>query len=337
MKYDERHSISIEMLRYLVASAARNGRDVGRLMQAGEINPELLNNDGFRLTPPQLTQVVRQIWTEWDDELLGLASHPLKFGVFQLMAEGAVRCKDLEAVYRHLTRFYNLVTDAVSIEFECMGGEARFSLQLKEPDRDPEYFLVNYLLLIWHRFPSWLTGQRLPLEEVCLTHGMPRHAEEYRYLFPCPVRFNKPLNCFVFKSEYLDRLVLQSEEGVEHLMRRAPLDWFTRQAYFANYTRQVLDLLEEATAQGEEMPSMDSVAKHFNMTTRTLRRKLASENMRFQTLRDQTRRDMAIHYLTQLGMSVGQVSQRLGYSEPTAFVRAFTHWTGVSPGKFRFR
>lgn len=306
-------------------------------MGAGEIKPELLDEDGFRLTPLQLTKVVREMWIEWDDEFLGFTKHPVRYGVFQLMAEGAVRCKDLDAVYRHLMRFYNLVTDAVTVGFSVDGDEARFQIELKNPECDPEYFLVNYLLLVWHRFPSWLTGKRLNLKEVCLKHPEPLHSVEYQFLFPCPVRFKQDANYFVFESSDLSRPVLQSEEGVELLMKRAPLDWFTRQAYFANFTRQVVDLLEEATAKGGQMPSMEEVASSFNMTSRTLRRKLAVEDTRFQTLRDQVRRDMAIHYLTQSGMSVGEVSQRLGYSESTAFVRAFTQWTGVSPGKFRFR
>ncbi|CAI8248416.1 MAG: HTH-type transcriptional regulator VirS [Marinobacterium sp. xm-d-530] len=80
---------------------------------------------------------------------------------------------------------------------------------------------------------------------------------------------------------------------------------------------------------------MESVANKLNITTRTLRRKLADEGTRFQDIKDSVRRDHAIHLLNQSALSIQSIASQLGYSETAAFIRAFTKWTGQTPKVFR--
>jgi AraC-like DNA-binding protein len=73
------------------------------------------------------------------------------------------------------------------------------------------------------------------------------------------------------------------------------------------------------------------------MTSRTLRRKLTDEGTHFQDIKDGLRRDTAIHLLSQPSLPVSGIARELGFSEPSAFTRAFRHWTGVSPSSYRKR
>jgi AraC-like DNA-binding protein len=66
------------------------------------------------------------------------------------------------------------------------------------------------------------------------------------------------------------------------------------------------------------------------MTGRSLQRRLKDEGTVFQSVRDEMRRDLADHYLGQ-GMSFAEISFLLGFSEPSAFFRAFKRWTGLTP------
>ena len=74
--------------------------------------------------------------------------------------------KSLRQVYRRGTRFYNLVAGATKLKFEEREQYARFYLALDKPELDPEHVLIDFLLLLWHRFPSWLIGQRIPLRKI---------------------------------------------------------------------------------------------------------------------------------------------------------------------------
>jgi len=71
------------------------------------------------------------------------------------------------------------------------------------------------------------------------------------------------------------------------------------------------------------------------MTTKTLRLKLKNEGITYQKHKDVMRRDLAIHYLTKQNVPITKIAQRLGFSEPSAFNRAFKTWTGVTPGAYR--
>ena len=70
------------------------------------------------------------------------------------------------------------------------------------------------------------------------------------------------------------------------------------------------------------------------MSPQTLRRHLREEGTSFQELKDHLRRDLAIY---QLGsdLPIQRIAERLGFSEPSAFHRAFKKWTGLTPGAYR--
>jgi AraC-like DNA-binding protein len=78
-------------------------------------------------------------------------------------------------------------------------------------------------------------------------------------------------------------------------------------------------------------PEFTAIAKSLNLTTATLRRKLRAEGSSYQQLKDDIRRDTAIHLLSRGTISMDEVAQSIGFSEPTSFFRAFKRWTGVTP------
>lgn len=79
-----------------------------------------------------------------------------------------------------------------------------------------------------------------------------------------------------------------------------------------------------------ERPTADTVAAELNMSTRALQRRLKAEGTGFQLLVDEVRRDLAGRYLA-LGYSVNEVAYLLGFTEGSAFSRAFKQWTGQRP------
>ncbi|MEZ5557691.1 MAG: AraC family transcriptional regulator [Pseudomonadales bacterium] len=82
-------------------------------------------------------------------------------------------------------------------------------------------------------------------------------------------------------------------------------------------------------------PSIGAVARSMSISVRTLQRRLAGGPMTFRQLLDRCRRWQAEQELLRGALSVTEISQRLGYSDPAHFVRAFRRWTGVAPTHFR--
>src|SRR5262249_23623687 len=83
------------------------------------------------------------------------------------------------------------------------------------------------------------------------------------------------------------------------------------------------------------VPPLSEVARELAMSDRNLQRALRDDGTSFQKLLDQVRRDLAVRHLSTPGTSATQVGFLLGFSEPSAFHRAFRRWTGKAPSAFR--
>ena len=83
------------------------------------------------------------------------------------------------------------------------------------------------------------------------------------------------------------------------------------------------------------MPLFAAMAREFCMAPATLRRRLRTEGVSYQTIKDRVRLEIAIAYLKDSRRSVLDIAMELGFSERSAFTRAFKHWTSLPPGKYR--
>jgi AraC-like DNA-binding protein len=83
--------------------------------------------------------------------------------------------------------------------------------------------------------------------------------------------------------------------------------------------------------------SVPAVASKLALSARTLQRRLRDEGTTFQRVLDDTRGDLARHYLGQTAMASAEISFLLGYEDPNSFARAFREWIGTTPEQYRAR
>jgi AraC-like DNA-binding protein len=81
--------------------------------------------------------------------------------------------------------------------------------------------------------------------------------------------------------------------------------------------------------------SLGDAAQRLAMSARTLQRRLGEDGTSFQAVLDETRRELALHYLQRTAISSGEISFLLGFSDPSSFFRAFHGWTGLTPERAR--
>ena len=148
--------------RLLLARAEARGAVRAQLLQAAGLNGADLDDDSQRVTPAQLGALLRAIWIALDDELAGFGAAPQRFGGFALMSRQMVHCENLGEALRYSVRFYNLTSPAMRWEL-VEGRPCQLQLRLLRADRDPQHFLEEFILLLWHRFSNWLIGARIPL------------------------------------------------------------------------------------------------------------------------------------------------------------------------------
>ncbi|WP_439861466.1 AraC family transcriptional regulator [Pseudomonas sp. MBLB4136] len=309
----------------------RQGLDGAALLRQAGIQPALLDEPRARIAPEQFARLMQLLWERLDDEYLGLARLRSRRGTFAMMCHAIIHCRTLDKALSRGALFYGLFPEAPRIRLEREGDWARLSVD-DASLWDPDHFLLESLLVIWHRLGSWLIGQRIRLEQARFAYAAPAHAGEYALLFPGPRRFDADANCLLFHARYLTMPLLQDERTLKHFLERSPADLLARPDGGDSLTGQIRRLLGRDC---RHWPDLDGIARQLHLSPPTLRRHLREEGSSFQELKDQLRCDLAIYQLGRDELSIQAIAEQLGFSEPSAFHRAFKKWTGLTPGAYR--
>ncbi|MFD0356091.1 AraC family transcriptional regulator [Streptomyces sp. NPDC127110] len=329
-----RRTVTVHHVRAVLAGARRGGLDLVPLLQEAQIPPLLLGDDRARVTPAQFARLFRALYRTTQDEFLGLSAVPSRPGTFAMMCHACLGCRDLGAAVERAAAFYGLFPGGPELALETAGGQARFTVR-NDFDGDEERFLTECVLAIWHRLCSWLVGRRIPLVHAAFAYPPPPHRDEYDALFDCPVRFGAGRTEAVFDARWLTAPLVRDEAALDAMLRRAPFDLLSRPEYGTTVAEQVRRTLTRRLRGSPRLPELGEVAARLAVSPATLRRRLRQEGTSFQQLKDDVRRDAAIAGLAEGGEPIAELAARLGFSEDTAFHRAFRRWTGTTPGAYR--
>ena len=153
--------------------------------------------------------------------------------------------------------------------------------------------------------------------------------------FGCRVRFKADRNALVFRSSDLDRpFVTHNEELVQIIGTQLDAELKTGNAS-VNVGQQVKDTLKRSLAG--KRPTLQDVAQELGLSTRTLQRRLTEAGFTFQQLVEETRRELARHFLKQRAVELPEVAFLLGFEDANSFFRAFQSWEKSSPTEWRER
>lgn len=256
----------------------------------------------------------------WDVSIVGLVGYA---------------AEDLAETFEQLNRYCALIVEADT------AGRPRFSLvedergtwivdNRLEPNRFSELTEVTFSRMITGT--RRVTSTRF-VKEVHVTHSDPGYRSEYERIFGAPVHFRSDRNAILGEGNW-PRLKVAN----------APVYAF---GMFSERARALLEQLERSrTARGRVesvlMPilhtgdiSLERIAAKLGWSRATLYRRLKAEGLTYEAIVDDLRRRLALHYLTGDKVSILDIAYMVGFSDPTAFSRAFKRWTGRSPRAYR--
>ncbi|MET9677451.1 AraC family transcriptional regulator [Streptomyces sp. NPDC006482] len=360
-------SVSAHHVRAALLGGERRGIAAAPLLARAGLPAELLGDEqAARVPAEQFGRLVRMLWALLDDELIGFGGAPSKVGTFAMMGHVAVHgSRDLREALRRGQTFYSLFPAGPRFRLVEPGGgrrpdpsrpgeaggpegadpesgapeggidEARMEFDVAGYD-DPLHFGAESTVLVAHRFAGWLIRRRIGLRRVEFAYPEPRHAQEYALLFGAPCVFGAGRTAAVFDRADLDEPVLRDAAALKVFLRRAPVDVLVCADYGRSVTGRVRDLIGKALPV-EPVPTPEQLADRLSFSPQTLRRRLAAEGTTYQRVRDQVRRDHAIAALAGGRVSIELLSRQLGFSEPSAFHRAFRRWTGETPRAYQGR
>jgi AraC-like DNA-binding protein len=164
------------------------------------------------------------------------------------------------------------------------------------------------------------------------THALD-DAAEFARILGCPVTSNAPWSGISVPLQTW-RLPLRRRDPIlRQVLERHANEILARLPARTGLALEVQRALASRVAGGDTR--IESVGREFGMSARTLQRRLADEGLSYQKLLDDARKVAAGRHLAESTLAIGEIAYLLGYSEATAFHRAFKRWYGATPEAFR--
>ncbi len=302
------------------------------LLTAVGLSPSLLHSPQARVSAKHYGELWRLVARTLDDEFFGCDSRRMKSGSFALLCHSLLDCRTLGRALERSLRFYALILDDVAGTLRPGAQWARLALE-QRAGVPPKPFAHEVLLTLLHGVSCWLVGRRIPIVRAQFAYPEPAYGAEYRVMYSSELKFNRPQTAIEFEAAHLRLPIVQNERSVKEFLRNAPENILVKYKNGRSLTARIRRRLRQVLPA--QVPDFATLAAELNMAAATMRRRLHEEGASYQEIKDQLRRDLAIGYLSHSERSVMDIALELGFSERSAFHRAFRKWTGASPGEFR--
>lgn len=328
------HTVSIAFVRGAVQALDAQGRQA--VLQQCGIAPELLASDAARVPAAAFAALWLAVAERLDDEFFGLDRRRMKVGSFALLCHALAGQPTVGRAMKQALRGFTLFLDDIDATLTVAAGEARVTLANRITGAAARRFAEETLLVMLYGLLCWLAGRRVPLLRLDWAAPKPTHAEEYRRMFAPAQRFDQPATVLAFDARVLRAGVAVTPGALRAFLRDAPQSVFLKRVNPSGWAERVRrQLRRELGAAPGEGPTLDALARRFGLSPATLRRRLDEEGAGWQALKDEVRRDLAIHRLADRRVSVEDVATQLGFNDASSFHRAFRKWTGAAPGAYR--
>lgn len=257
-----------------------------------------------------------------------VASH-INQTTFHALSYGLAASSTLKEAFERVQRYCHVASDAIEYEFLRSGAEYHFVIEPAPAVADES---VDALVGAYLRMCRSLIGHDYSPLRIEFRRARPAKIEDFQSLLRAPLQFGAARTRLVFDREAIERSL---DGGNPELARHndAIALQYLSQIERDNIQWRVREVLTQRLAQGE--PSQEEVAELLNMSARTLQRKLGEGGITYKEILDETRRVLALAYLSAQRHTVSDVTYLLGFSAGSSFTRAFRRWTGLSPSDWR--
>jgi len=304
------------------------------VLQRAGLPPGFFQQEKICVTTAELFALWRAVGETSGDPGIGLklGAEP-RLERYDATAIAAVCSRSFRDALQRLAR-YKQLTCPEEIRVHTEGGEAFvefFYLQAEEVQPDVLVDLcLSWILSVGRRG----TDDQIRTLRLELTRPV-QHRELLESHFGCRVRFKAGRNALVFRSSDLDRpFTTYNEELLKVLGAQLENELQARNAS-SDVGEQVRHALRRFLVG--KRPTLEDVAQQIHLSVRTLQRRLTDVGITFQQLVEDTRRELARHYLKQSTVEINETAYLLGYEDANSFFRAFHGWEGTSPGEWRTR
>ncbi len=313
--------ISTLLVRPVVAALGSDR--LAEFWRVTDLSPELVGDPDARISPAQFC-VAWSTLTRATSPTIALriadATPSGAFGIVEYVCRSAATLGDALAQW---VRYLNLLDDAVEVGLVIEGDRACIRVLRESEAPAPASHELCFALVTKHA--RQFVAQPFRITAVTLVHsGDPA---PYRAWFDAPVSFGAEHTQLVFPTSALSASLQTSDPALLQILTRAASE-LVRAPEPTTITDRVARVIGESLQH--DQANIAHVAKKLGMTERSLQRRLKEADASFNAIREEVRKQLANRYLADK-LAIAEISFLLGFSEPSAFFRAFKRWTGMTP------
>lgn len=324
---------STNKVSFYLECMAHRGFDAAQVLEGSELEPAEVHVELFRPSPTQYRKIISNILRLTDDPFIGIAfGSEFKINYLGVMGYAALSSATL-AQSRELWNKYNVLNDSI-LENPNQITNGKWFCTISEifPLGDLLPFAIEEFVSQTIEVASNLTNKPFPIREMHLTYSQPADLTAYNERFNCPIFFNQPRNIIEFDIKTLDDPVSLANEEVFKLCENQCQQLVSRLENDDLLSSKIRNTLVKTPGK---FPTLEEMAASLKMGSRTLRRRLVKEELTYQQILDETRKDLAIQYLECTSLTPKEIGFLLGFNSVSNFRRAFKGWTGKKLSDFR--
>jgi len=320
--------------RGVLSVSASRGVDIGRLLRDSGLDEKTLEKPGAHLPLDGVIKLWERARRTTRDENLPLhVAEFLPVGTYKTWDLFLATAPTVGDALDKIGKFNGWMDDTYRLTIKKRRDQIAIEYSnVVDPDcQPPEYLEFNFArALLRARFA---TGVNIRPAEMHFRHSPPRNIEEYYRIFQAPIRFRQPATQAIFDPAVLRIPQLFADaatcELLEHYIQ-ATLNNARVYDELAVAVRRSLARLNASQAA-----TVSTTARELGMSRRGLQRRLSERGTSFRELFRSVRYNLAMRLLDRHDLRIGEAADLLGFSEVSAFSRAFKQWTGVSPKTHR--
>ncbi|MBO3698650.1 AraC family transcriptional regulator [Roseivirga sp. E12] len=322
----------------IIHFASLHGADIKSLISHTKLNVDTLNEEHCQLDSTVYNSVINECVSQTGDDHFGLhLGESLNLSAAGLVAQITQTSETIKQALQYACDFAQLACSSLPMALTEENEYYKLTLTPEPTWHSQSKLAVKHtidgtLVFTIREYHELTRKKHFPLR-IHLPFAKPHSTLEYERLFQCPVHFNKAEIAVFFDKRHMEEsivtsdyqllkiLVAHAEERIREISSNA--------GFFEQVKASVASLIKP------EFPSLDQVASHFNMSSRTFQRKLSSEGHSFKEIIESLREEFAFSYLKRPELSISQIAYLLNYNDASSFIRSFKRWTGYTPKKWR--
>jgi AraC-like DNA-binding protein len=236
----------------------------------------------------------------------------------------------LEHALQDLNKFLYVHSQAGNINLSSNGNLVNITYSPLVSYHNSAKQLIDLSLAVGFSILSSLSNRRFPLVSAYFTYKTPDDAAIYRDFFACPVIFSAAENGVTILRSVLENSLTQQKQDVRGFFN----DYLKNKesALRPGIDESLRILIRQLLPLGK--CRLDIVSSALAIDKRTLQRRLKEIDTSFKALVDIERRQIAMQYIKESDLSMAQISDLLGYTDPSIFSRNFKNWFGLAPAEY---